>query len=165
MSREADFSQFEQFAKAWQNAYKDFDDFLKKFLLEMALRAIAKIKPKTPVGTPESTGIPGYVGGSLRAMWGVGSQEIIIKQTGSRMEVDPEKSTIASIDVVGDNFEVVIWNGMDYASFIEYGARNVDGSWRDGFFMMTVSIDEIQRQMPARFDKAFKQYLQSKGVV
>lgn len=155
MSRGADFSQFEKFAKAWQAVDKDFDVFLRRFLLEMALRAIAKIKPKTPEDT-----------GALRNMWGVGSQEIVLRAaTESKVEIDPERSTIASVDVVGDNFEVVIWNGMDYASFIEFGARNVDGSWRDGFFMMTVSIDEVQRQMPARFDKAFKQYIVSKGAV
>lgn len=155
MSREADFSELEKFFKNWQDAYNDFDTFLKQFLLEMALRAIAKIKPKTPVDT-----------GALRNMWGVGSQEIVLRaaKEEGKVEIDPERSTIASIDVIGNNFEVVIWNGMDYASFVEFGARNVDGSWRDGFFMMTVSIDEVQRQMPARFDKAFKAYLQSKGA-
>lgn len=154
VAREADFSELEKFFKNWQDAYKDFDEFLKKFLLEMALRAIAKIKPKTPVDT-----------GALRNMWGIGSQEIVLRAaTESTVEIDPERSTIASIDVIGNNFEVVIWNGMDYASFVEFGARNVDGSWRDGYFMMTISISEVERAMPARFDKAFKSYLQAKGA-
>jgi len=155
MSREADFSELEKFFKNWQDAYNDFDTFLKQFLLEMALRAIAKIKPKTPVDT-----------GALRNMWGIGSQEIVLRaaKEEGKVEIDPERSTIASIDVIGNNFEVVIWNGMDYASFVEFGARNVDGRWNDGRFMMTVGIDQIQKQMPARFDKAFKAYLQSKGA-
>lgn len=155
MAREADFSELERFFKNFNDAYSDFDEFLKKFLLEQALRAIAKIKPRTPVDT-----------GAMRAMWGVGSQSLVVRtNTGTGLvEVDPERSQVASIDVVGDTFEVWIWNGMDYASFVEFGARNVDGSWRDGYFMMTISIDEVQRQMPARFDKAFKRYLQSKGA-
>jgi len=155
MSREVDFSQLEQFFQNFNNAYNDFEDFLKKFLLEMALRAIAKIKQRTPVDT-----------GALRAMWGIGSQNLVIRtNTGTGMvEIDPERAQVASIDVVGDSFEVMIWNGMDYASFIEFGARNVDGSWREGFFMMTVSVDEAQRQIPSRFDKAFLQYMKSKGA-
>jgi len=130
MSREADFSELEKFFKNWQDAYSDFEDFLKKFLLEQGLRVIAKTKPRTPVDT-----------GALRNMWMVGE-----------------------VRIVGQDFEVELINSMDYASFVEFGARNVNGSWRDGRFMFTISIDEVQRAMPARFDKAFKAYLQSKGA-
>lgn len=131
MSRNADFSEFEKFAKSWQKTYDDFDDFLRKFLLEMALRAIAKIRPRTPVDT-----------GALRNMWVVGE-----------------------IKVAGNNFEIEISNGMDYASFVEYGHRTTGGSWVDGRFMMTISIDEVNAQMPVRFHKAFREYLESKGAV
>ena len=165
MAQEADFKQFEQFIKAWQDSAKEFDDFLKKFLLEMAQRAISKIKPNTPVDT-----------GALRNMWGVGSQKLALKSSGEKWSekkgqyqetytIDPENSTVASIDVVGNNLEVVIWNASDYASFIEYGHRRVDGSWREGHFMMTIGIAEVQRQMPARFEKALKEYLARKGAV
>lgn len=58
MGKNADFSQFEKFCKNWRDAYKDFDDFLRKFLLEMAQRAIADISKNTPVDT-----------GALRASW------------------------------------------------------------------------------------------------
>jgi len=131
MSREADFSQLERFFQNFNDAYKDFDEFLKKFLLEQALRVLAKTKPRTPVDT-----------GALRASWQVGE-----------------------VRVVGNDLEVEIINSQEYASFNEYGARNVDGSWRDGRFMLTISMDEVRAQMPLRFDKALKAYLQSKGAV
>lgn len=131
MAKEADFSQFENFAKSWMDTYKEFEDFLKRFLLEMALRAIAKIKPRTPVDT-----------GALRNMWQVGE-----------------------VRKVGTNLDVVILNNMDYASFVEFGHRTRAGNWVDGRFMMTISIDELQRQIPARFDSAFRAYLTSKGAV
>jgi len=155
MSREADFSELEKFFKNWTDAYNDFDEFLRKFLLEMALRAIAKIKPKTPVDT-----------GALRNTWGVGDQALQVgRQTGEALSAFEQVATIESVEVVGDNFVISIWNLMDYASFVEYGHRLVNGAWQDGRFMMTLSIDEVQRQMPARWDKALKAYLQSKGAV
>ena len=152
---EFEFNEFEQFVDNWNAVYRDFEEFFKTFLLEQAMRVIAKVKPNTPVDT-----------GAMRAMWGIGSQELVVRTaTGSGLiEVDPERSGIASIDVVGDNLEVAIWNGMDYASFIEYGARNLDGSWREGIFILTIAVDLINRQMPARFDRAWKQFLMQRGV-
>lgn len=154
MANQSDFSQFEQFAKNWQKMESGFADFLKGFLLEMALRVIAKVKPRTPVDT-----------GALRAMWGVGSQNIVTKEsTGGKISVDVSATDVAVIDMVGSNFEITIWNGMSYASFLEYGHRTPSGGWVEGYFMFTISIDEVQRQMPLRFQKAFKEFLNSYGV-
>lgn len=160
MAKEADFSELEKFFQNFNDAYKDFDTFLKQFLLEMALRAVRDIKRNTPADT-----------GALRNMWGIGSQEVVLMNTGGFTDAgkakvirDPEQTTVESIDIIGSNVEVVIHNLMSYASFVEYGHRFIDGRWNDGRFMMTVGIDKIQKQMPARFDKAFKAYLQSKGA-
>jgi len=130
MSREADFSQLERFFQNFNNAYNDFDTFLKDFLLEQGLRVIAKTKPRTPVDT-----------GALRNMWMVGE-----------------------VKVAGQDLEVELINSMEYASFVEYGHRLVNGAWQDGRFMLTISMDEIRAAMPARFEKALKAYLQSKGA-
>lgn len=130
MEREADFSELEQFFKNFNDAHKDFDAFLRDFLLEQGLRVIAKTKPRTPVDT-----------GALRNMWSVGE----VRATGQYLEVE-------------------LINNAEYASFVEYGHRLVNGAWQDGRFMLTISMDEVQRQMPARFNKAFKQYLQSKNA-
>ena len=110
--------------------YKDFDEFLKKFILEMAFRVIAKTKQKTP-----------RITSALVNSWQVGE-----------------------IKFSGQNLEVEILNGMEYASMVEFGARNVNGTWREGRFMLTISIDEISNQMPLRFEKAWKQFMADKGV-
>lgn len=155
MAKEADFSQFEKFAKSWQDTYEDFDNFIKVFLLEMALRAVAKIKPRTPVDT-----------GALRNTWGIGDQALQVGRTTEQAKsAFEQKATIDSVNVVGNNFEITIWNLMDYASFVEFGHRTPGGGWVEGRFMMTISIDEVARQIPARFNKAFKTYLASKGAV
>ena len=111
--------------------------FLRNFIVEMAERVLARVKRKdrTPVGTPESTGIPNYVGGTLRRNWQLGK-----------------------ILVEGKKISVEILNPTEYATEVEYGHRIMGGAghsievgWKDGRFMLTISVNEIRNQIPARF--------------
>jgi hypothetical protein len=62
---------------------------------------------------------------------------------------------------------------MDYATHVEYGhakpyksgAAEGSADWVEGYFMMTVSIMVIERQMPARFNREFQRFLDSLGVM
>ena len=56
-----------------------------------------KAQENAPVGTPQSTGIPGYVGGTLKR-----SVELDITDGGLTAEVEP---------------------AADYAAYVEYGTR------------------------------------------
>lgn len=136
-----DYSEFEKFAKNLQKGLgKDaVGEFIRDFLLEMAMRALRKIKKRTPVAT-----------GKLREKWSVGK---VVKS--------------------GSNYEVEIFNNIEYASFVEYGFRShfVPGRWEgnefvydrsantgmyvgpkdgwvEGRFMMTISMKEIEREFP-----------------
>lgn len=104
------------------------------FLKQFLLETAQRVIAKTKPRTPVDTG-------ALRALWDIGE-----------------------IRGSGANIEVEIVNPADYASFVEYGARNVNGSWREGRFMLTLSLDEIQRQMPERFHKQFRQWLINRGM-
>ena len=145
MSKELEISEYEDYIKRFDNMRQRFDLFLQDFLIDMAERVIDRTKKRTPVGTPESTGIPGYVGGSLRGAWQLGD---ITKKS--------------------DTLEVEILNGMEYATFIEYGHRITSGGitigWREGRFMLTISTDEVRKQMPLRFEKAVKQFMSTYRV-
>lgn len=135
MAKHTDFEELKKFFKDFKDARSDFESFLEKFLLEMAQRALGS-GGNIKENTPVDTG-------ALRMMW-----------------------QIEDVHISGNNLQVTIWNGMDYASFVEFGHRNwITNNWVDGRFMMTIGIDIIQRQMPARFEKAFKEYLISKGAV
>ena len=113
----------------------DFNKFLREFLLEMADRIIARVKPRTPVDT-----------GELRRSWKLGD-----------------------IKGEGRNISVEILNGMDYATDVEYGHRivrnGVEIGWAEGRFMLKISIDEIRKQMPLRYQKEFKQFCIEHGLV
>ena len=123
-------------------------DFLRNFIVEMAERTIAKTKKRTPVGTPESTGIPNYVGGTLRRNWQLGK-----------------------ILVEGKKISVEILNPTEYATEVEYGHRIMGGAghsievgWKDGRFMLTISVNEIRAQMPMRFAQQWKDFCKRWGL-
>nr|DAM76358.1 MAG TPA: putative tail component [Caudoviricetes sp.] len=59
-----------------------------------------KAQKNAPVGTPQSTGIPGYVGGKLK-------QSIGLEITGGGMTAEVEPSA-------------------EYAAYVEYGTRYMD---------------------------------------
>ena len=145
-----DFKEFTKYVEALGIVKSDFRIWLKTFLLKEAQRVVSKAKKNTPVDT-----------GFLRNAYGIGSQKLAFK-TGSdnySIKLDTKNSDIASIKVIGNVLEVEIWNMAEYASFIEYGQRSYKGR-----YMLTIAIDEVQRALPARFDKDFKQWLKSKGV-
>lgn len=133
-----DFSEFEMLRKQYKAMENDFEGFLKGFLVEMAERILAQTKPKTPYDT-----------GALRNAWELGSV------TGSGTEIAVE-----------------ILNPMEYATDIEYGHRIVAGTgenkhevgWYNGHFMLKTSIENIQRQMPLRYERQFKDFCRSHGI-
>lgn len=133
-----DYSGFEDYRNKFAKLTREFDTWLHKFLLKEGMRFIAEVKPRTPVDT-----------GDLRNHW-----------------------KLDGISRSGDTLQVWFVNPMYYATFVEYGhakpyksgAAPGSDDWVEGYFMMTVSLEIIQRNMPARFNQAFEAYLTSLGV-
>lgn len=67
---------------------------------------------------------------------------------------------IKSAEIVGDTILVRIGLSAEYASYIEYGHHSYEGR-----YMLTISLDEVQRQLPARFNEEWRKFLKSKGVI
>ena len=156
MGSNFDFKEYEEFVKKLQVPKVEFEVFLKQYLLEMAQRVVARAKPRTPVDT-----------GYLRNAFSIGSQRIVQKETEAVNErtghhlaaIDPEKSDIDSILVIGDTLEVTISNPASYASYIEYGHHSYPGR-----YMLTISADEVRQQMPKRFEKEFDEFIKRRGL-
>lgn len=133
-----DYSEFQNYRNNFAKLTREFDTWMHKFLLQEGMRFIAEVKPRTPVDT-----------GDLRNHW---------KLDGMTRD--------------GDTLRVWFVNPMYYATHVEYGhakpykAGAAEGSadWVEGYFMMTVSLEIIERQMPARFNKQFEAFLDSLGV-
>lgn len=133
-----DYSEFQNYRNNFAKLTREFDRWLHQFLLKEGMRFIAEVKPRTPVDT-----------GDLRNHW---------KLDGVTRE--------------GDTLKVWFVNPMYYATFVEYGhakpykAGAAEGSadWVEGYFMMTVSLEIVQKGMPARFNRQFEAFLASLGV-
>ena len=165
MGFKVDFSDLEKLKDALIITENEFNSFLYDFLLEMAERVIAKTKPRTPVDT-----------GALRSAWAVETDKVTAstktrtsKRTGQKVDTtaySQEGNVIVSGS--GKYLAVVLSNPMEYATEIEYGHRivrsGVEVGWYEGVFMLRVSIDEIDKQMPARYEKEFKRFCKAKGL-
>lgn len=133
------YDEFKKFRNNFAKLTREFDSWMHRFLLSEGMRFLAEVKPRTPVDT-----------GDLRNHW-----------------------KLDGITRSGDTLQVWFVNPMYYATFVEYGhakpykAGAAPGSadWVDGYFMMTVSLEIIHRQMPARFEKQFRAFLESLEVV
>lgn len=113
-----DFSQFEDMAGRFNKALNErvVERWIREFLLEMAYRAVAKIKRRTPVDT-----------GDLRKHWEVSN---VVRK--------------------GNGYEVEIFNNLEYSAYVEYGHRTGKDltEWVEGRFMMTISMKQIERELP-----------------
>lgn len=147
-----DFSEFQNLAKRFQQAVDNqvVDKLIRELLIELAYRAVAKIKMRTPVNT-----------GDLRRKWMVGN-----------------------IERQGNSYFIEIFNNLEYASFIEKGFRahwvpgewegNIfkyipgaktgmqvgkKGGWVEGRFMVEISMQEIEREIPVYLERKQEQLL------
>lgn len=131
---------------------------------EIAARTLAKIIARTPVGeygdklveftTKDGkevsfTAKSNKVGGSLRRGWTGGN------------DTDPYSFILANTEAVkkGRIYTIIISNNVFYAPYVEYGHRTVNGGFVDGQFMMTISLDEIQDELPALLEEKLNDFL------
>lgn len=125
---EFDYSEFRKMAESFNkvDSEKIIDQWVRELLIELAFRAERKIKKRTPVGVYKNK-----TGGHLRRNWQVGNVE---KQ--------------------GNAYVVEIFNNTEYASYVEYGhrTRNHKG-WVEGRFMATISMQEMERELPKFMEK------------
>ncbi|GFN35817.1 HK97 gp10 family phage protein [Tepidimicrobium xylanilyticum] len=132
-------------------AEEEVQKFCEDTLKEIAARTLAKIIARTPVGVyPPGSG---KVGGTLRRGWTAGE------------DMDPYEYIYNHIKVIkkGRVYQIIIENPVEYAAYVEYGHRTRGGKrFVEGRFMMTISIDEMQRELPRLIEKKlndfFKEY-------
>lgn len=128
-----DYSEFKAFTDNMTRLSMEFEHWIEEFLLQEGMRFLREVKHRTPVDT-----------GDLRNHW-----------------------KLDGIARSGNELQVWFVNSMYYASFVEYGhakpyksgASEGSDDWVEGYFMMTVSLEKIERTMPARFNKQFGQFV------
>lgn len=80
--------------------------------------------------------------------------------------------TVGSVTKNGGHYEIIIFNPVEYAQYVEYGHRQTPGryvpaigkrlkeSWVQGRFMLKISCDEMQRLAPSIIEKRLKKELE-----
>lgn len=121
--------------EAWKqlnNNLKQLQRRTPEFFKECVKELAARLLAKTIAHTPVDTG-------KLRQGWTVG--EIVDN---------------------GSSYEVEIINPIEYAMYVEYGhrTRNHNG-WVNGRLMLTISVEELEREMPAFLERKLQQFIKN----
>ncbi|XZJ78223.1 HK97 gp10 family phage protein [Clostridium perfringens] len=125
---------YSEFEKFCTNMNRAADQF-KNFLEDFLTKNALESLNKTKKRTPVDTG-------ELRRNW-----------------------EISSVVRKGADLVVYLYNSKEYASYVEDGhaTRNREG-WVEGYYMATISIEEIERKMPQRFNREFLKFMDSLEV-
>ncbi|GIP55956.1 HK97 gp10 family phage protein [Paenibacillus vini] len=118
-----DFGEFEQLAKTFKKALDE--RVIERWIREFLLEMAYRADRKIKKRTPVDSG-------ELRRRWQVGQ---VIKK--------------------GNAYEVEIFNNTEYAGYVEYGHRTGKEltGWVEGRFMMTISMKEMERELPKFIEK------------
>jgi len=124
-----DFSEFEKLANAFQHAQKT--RVIERFIRDFLLEMAFRAERKIKKRTPVDTG-------HLRKNWRVGN-----------------------VERHGDEYVVEIINNVEYASYVEYGHRAGKNltKWVEGRFMATISMQEIERELPRYLERRMGELL------
>lgn len=133
-----DYKEFLELEKRLKNANKDINVFIETCAKELTARVLAKVVERTPVGIYQSS--TGKSGGTLRRGWSAGDSI-----RGFRS---------------GNRYIVLIKNSVFYASYVEHGHRTRGGGgWVEGKLMLTLSIEDIDRNASAIIEKKLQKIL------
>ena len=158
-----DYSQFQEYLTKFEDMSKEFENWLKTFLLQQAQRCIARTKQR-------QRGLDLIDTGFMINAWTIGDEARAIKKGSDgkyTSDFDSAFASEASIDnvkQVGNSLEITLGNIAEYASYVELGHSTRAGGWVSGGFMFTISMDEVERAMPTRFQREFTDFLKKWGV-
>ena len=140
-----DYNEFKEFNASINKLKDNVDMFISACARELAVRLLAKVVKRTPVGQYPSGS--GKVGGTLRRGWTAGKSASAYVQT-------------LKISKSGKDYVIEITNPVEYASYVEFGhrTRNHKG-WVEGKFMMTISEQEIQSSAPQILENKIQKML------
>ncbi|WP_196595906.1 HK97 gp10 family phage protein [Pectinatus frisingensis] len=192
MAVKKDFSQLEGLKKQFEQAValKESRFFYEECIRELAARFLAKVIRRTPVGPGVFEVIRDKENNPVKYKRGKNKGKIRLRQltnggvlrrawtarTQSQAESGNTPDALSYVKMVnvrkvGSNYQIIITNPMQYASYVEYGHRQTPGkfvpalgkrlkkSWVNGKFMMTISEHELRLEVPNILRKKLNKYL------
>lgn len=143
----ADYSQLTALAKAFEKlSSSEMNALCIKCSKALAARLLALVIPATPVGKYKKGS--GKNGGTLRRGWGANSGSAAAAYANSLV-----------VTKTGENYTIEIINPVEYASYVEFGHRTVNGGWVEGRYMLTISEEKLKQVAPSVLEKLILQKL------
>jgi hypothetical protein len=160
-----DFREFQDLLDSFKEVQKQHEAFLRKFLTEMGMRALAQTKMLTPVDT-----------GNLRNRWELsqvfrkGDELYVVLfnpvEYASHVEDGHmQRRRFLPIEYLEDSPA----NAKMVASIKQKYGDDAKGvmlqyKWIPGHHMARISIAKIEREIPKRYEKALKQFMKGLGA-
>ena len=143
----ADFEQLRELQERLQKLQSiDLNKFCEDASKELAARLLALVIPRTPVGDyPKETG---KEGGTLRRGWTAGKETT----PGAYAKSLPvEKS--------GNYYIIRVINPVEYASYVEFGHRTVNGGFVEGQYFLTSAEAILENEKDRILERELTKYL------
>lgn len=143
-----DFKELAEYAKSIKRmSDRELDKLCEDCSKELAGRLLALVIPKTPVGKyPKGSG---KKGGTLRRGWG-----------GKSGKAGREYAQSLNVTKAGNIYTVEIINPVEYASYVEFGHRTVNGGWVAGQYMLTISEERLKTIAPSALERLVRKKLE-----
>jgi len=132
----------EELGKKYRDKAVNFDAFLRGFLTEMGLRALAKTKRRTPVDT-----------GLLRASWALSA--VVRRENNLDITLFNPVEYATYVEYGRKRFP---WSSGERLSAAA-GDSLEEMDWVPGRLMATISLHEVRAEMPRRYQKAFAEWV------
>ena len=147
---------FEALLKLQKNLEKvaaSVDDLCVRCTQKLAAQLINTVIQRTPVKS-----------GALRRGWMAGKSSMSSGKAATK--------TTMQVSRKGTSYEIVVFNSVNYASYVEYGHRQEPGryvpaigkrlknSWVKGQFMLKISEQELEAAAPRIINRLLKPYME-----
>ena len=147
---------FEALLKLQKNLEKvaaSVDDLCVRCTQKLAAQLINTVIKRTPVKS-----------GALRRGWMAGKSSMSSGKVATK--------TTMQVSRKGTAYEIVVFNSVNYASYVEYGHRQEPGryvpaigkrlknSWVKGQFMLKISEQELEAAAPRIINRLLKPYME-----
>ncbi|MGL5868986.1 HK97 gp10 family phage protein [Clostridium chrysemydis] len=71
---------------------------------------------------------------------------------------------VTNVAIKGNEVVIYLKNDKDYASYIELGHKEIGGGWIEGAYMATISMEEVERNIPKKFQADFAKFMKRLGA-
>lgn len=157
----ADFEELKELQQRLLDMEKQADEFYREAARVLAARLLNLVLPNTPRGTyPVSSG---KSGGTLKRGWV--SKTHAEAANGSGTPTAQEARAYAmSLPVTksGSDYTIEIVNPVEYASYVEYGHRTVNGGFVKGQYFLTNAKDIIANERDGILQKHLEKFLKER---